>query len=64
MIFEKSVTSQKTWILRFDVSDDRDAACLLNTGTLSDAAGNPRWFWCIYWLWNATQGSKSLRMVL
>jgi len=19
-----------------------------------DAAGNPRWFWCIYWLWNAT----------
>lgn len=47
VIFEKRVTSQKTWILRFDVSDDRDVACLLNIGTSSDAAGNPRWFWCI-----------------
>jgi len=31
--FWKSVTSQKTGILSFDVSDDGDVARLLNTGT-------------------------------
>jgi hypothetical protein len=31
--FWKRVTSQKIGIVRFDVSDDGDVACLLNTGT-------------------------------